>query len=73
MYSIPSRDKGFFYYSTFQTGSGNKSSSYSMGKDGFSPRVKQLGRKPERSLPSAAELKNEWSPTFTNHTPSWRE
>jgi len=73
MYLISSREKGFFYSLTAQTDSGSKSPSYSMGNDGFSPRVQQLGCKPKRSFPSAAELKNKWSPAFANHMPSWRE
>jgi hypothetical protein len=70
---FPAWIRDFFYSHNVQTASVNKSTSYSKGNVGFSPRLKQLGRKPERSFPSAAELKNEWSPAFTNHMPSWGE
>lgn len=73
MYLISGKEKEFFYFLTAQTGSGSKSPSYSMGNDGFSPIIQQLGLKPKRAFPSAAELKNEWSPAFANHMPSWRK
>jgi hypothetical protein len=59
-FRIPGTDKRFFSSKTVQTGSGALPASSSMGS-GFISR----GHEVNHSLPSSAEVKNEWSCTTT--------
>jgi hypothetical protein len=63
-FASPQGEREFLFSGTVQSGCGAHPVSYShWGYQGCHPGVKRLGRAVDRSPPSSAEIKNEWSCT----------
>jgi hypothetical protein len=65
--SSPGRGWEFSFHHRVQTGSGAQPASYPMCTKGSFLGLKRLGREVDRSPQSSAEVKNEWSYTYTSH------
>jgi len=69
---FPAGTRGFPLLQSVQTFSEAHPASCSNDAGGSSSKVKRLGREADRSPPSSAGVKNEWSCNPLPYTPSWQ-
>jgi len=62
---VPTAAKGLSLFQNVQTGSGPNPVSYSVGVAVLSPAMNHLETEVDHWSPCSAEVKNEWSSTFT--------